>query len=265
MNILCHIKAALAAACLAATALAATAVRAETYEEEVGRSGPFLIHRVYENGNFHRCIATLKPGNNALRIAFTVDQTYVVSVPGVRKSNAVNMDFNDMESFSFSAKSNGKRSWAVWDDAAVNVLKNAQESINISVDGRDFSWSIGGTSMRKVLATVEDCVQEASAGTVQEDQSADDSQSGRTNGFSVKKVFFDGGAYVRGKGDKWTERGADGEVTFNFVEVDSSEDEVFLEDRSRGVKITLNLADDMIYYSDRKQKTRPLYPIIDRK
>jgi hypothetical protein len=54
-------------------------------------------------------------------------------------------------------------------------------------------------------------------------------------------------------------------VTFRFVEVDSTEDEVFLEDRSRGVKITLNLADNMIYYSDRKQKRRPLYAITDWK
>jgi hypothetical protein len=38
------------------------------------------------------------------------------------------------------------------------VLKNAQESINISVGGKDFSWDIGSTSMRQVLAAVEDCV-----------------------------------------------------------------------------------------------------------
>lgn len=265
MTIFYRMKAALVAALALASTLTATVAWAETYEEEAGRSGPFLIHKVYENGSFHRCIATLKPGKNALRIAWTIDHTYVVSVPGVRKSNSVTMDFIGMETFSFPAKSNGTRAWAVWDDPGVQALLNTTESINIAVDGRDFSWNIGNTSMVDVLAAVEDCVHASSAGAVQQDQSADDSDSGRTNGFSVKKVFFDGGAYVRGNNGKWTERGDDGDVTFRFVEVDSTEDEVFLEDRSRGVKITLNLADSMIYYSDRKQKRRPLYPITDWK
>lgn len=138
--------------------LAGTFTRAEAADEVYGKKGPFTIHRIYANGGFHRCAATLQPGKNMLRIAYTFEHLYSISVPGVRKSKSLTMDFNDMESFSFPAKTDGERTWATWDDAAVNVLKNAQESINISVGGKDFSWNIGNTSMRQVLAVVEDCV-----------------------------------------------------------------------------------------------------------
>lgn len=159
MNTAHLVKSTLAAAICAASALATSATRAEAYAEEVfGKSGPFIIHRIFEGSEFNRCAATLKPGKNMLRIAYTFDHVYSISVPGVRKAKSLTMDFNDMESFSFPAKTDGKRTWAAWDEFAVNVLKNSQESINISVGGRDFSWNIGRTSMRQVLAAVEDCV-----------------------------------------------------------------------------------------------------------
>ncbi len=152
------LKAALVAAICTASILATSVTRAEAEDEVFGKSGPFTIHRIYDNNGFNRCAATLQPGKNMLRIAYTFDHVYSISVPGVRKSNSLTMDFNDMESFSFPAKTDGKRTWAAWNDLAVNVLKNAQESINISVGGRDFSWNIGRASMRQVLASVEDCV-----------------------------------------------------------------------------------------------------------
>jgi hypothetical protein len=128
-------------------------------EEVVEKAGPFIIHRIFEKGIFNRCAATLQPGKNMLRVAYTVDHVYSISVPGVRKSENLQMDFNDMESFSFRAATNGERTWAAWGSPAVETLRNARESINISVGGRDFSWNIGNTSMRRVMAAVEDCVQ----------------------------------------------------------------------------------------------------------
>lgn len=158
MNMAHLVKSVLAAAIVTTSALATSATRADAADEVFGKSGPFIIHRIYDDNGFNRCAATLQPGKNMLRIAYTFDHVYSISVPGVRKSNSLTMDFNDMETFSFPAKTDGKRTWAAWDDLAVNVLKNAQESINISVGGRDFSWNIGRTSMRQVLASVEDCV-----------------------------------------------------------------------------------------------------------
>jgi hypothetical protein len=142
-----------------ATFTANHAAAAGYREEEVERLGPFIIHRIFEKGVFHRCAATLQPGKNMLRVAWTLDHVYSISVPGTKKGKKLTMDFNDMESFSFPAATNGVRTWAAWDNAAVETLRGTQESINISVNGKDFSWNIGNTSMRRVMAAVEDCVQ----------------------------------------------------------------------------------------------------------
>ena len=160
MKILHNLKAKLFSAIVIGATLASAPVSAGAYSEEVAEKvGPFVIHRIFDDGNFNRCAATLQQGKNFLRVAQRYDGVYSISVPGVRKSKKLVMDFHDMESFSYPANTDGNRTWAAWDNFGVETLKNAQESINISVGGRDFSWNIGKTSMRRVMAAVEDCVQ----------------------------------------------------------------------------------------------------------
>lgn len=80
------------------------------------------------------------------------------------------------------------------------------------------------------------------------------------NAFDAKVVSFRGGRYVHRNGYDWIEQGDNG-GRFNFKQVDGNENEIYLVDKSRGVRIVLHMADRMIYYAGPGEQYRPLYKI----
>lgn len=80
------------------------------------------------------------------------------------------------------------------------------------------------------------------------------------NAFDAKVVSFRGGRYIYRKGHDWIEQGDNG-GRFNFKQVDGNENEIYLVDKSRGVRIVLHMADRMIYYAGPGEQYRPLYKI----
>ena len=85
--------------------------------------------------------------------------------------------------------------------------------------------------------------------------------SGALNASRAKTISFPGGRYTRLQGDHWAELGDNG-GRFNFVQTNINDHQIFLQDRSRGVHITLNLRDRTIYYKGSKDSNfRSLYKI----
>jgi len=80
------------------------------------------------------------------------------------------------------------------------------------------------------------------------------------NAIDAEVVSFRGGRYIHRNGYDWIEQGDNG-GRFNFKQVDGNENEIYLVDKSRGVRILLNVADRMIYYAGRGERYRALYKI----
>ncbi|MGF1525408.1 MAG: hypothetical protein ACFCBW_01240 [Candidatus Competibacterales bacterium] len=79
------------------------------------------------------------------------------------------------------------------------------------------------------------------------------------NGYNVTKVYYPGGVFEMGRGNRWLERNRDGR--HHFVEQNRDEWSVYLMDRSRGVQIQLDLHRKEIFYRHRQEPRRVLYRI----
>lgn len=79
--------------------------------------------------------------------------------------------------------------------------------------------------------------------------------------FDMKVIRFPGGRYEYLHDYSWAEIGDNGS-RFEFTQTDGNETEIFLQDPSRGLRITINLADDTIYSAGPGAAFRPLYPVI---
>jgi hypothetical protein len=77
---------------------------------------------------------------------------------------------------------------------------------------------------------------------------------------NVALVLVRGGEFRMSGSKSWEDTGSGGE-SFSFVEAKRDDGSVYLIDRSRGVKMQLDLRRGQIYYADGDSKQRPLYPI----
>ena len=80
------------------------------------------------------------------------------------------------------------------------------------------------------------------------------------NGRNVTEVSYPGGS-ISLRGNRWTERNADGSHT--FAETGRDDWSVYLLDRSRGVRLQLDLHRKLVLYADGNAPMQPLYQIVD--
>lgn len=152
-----------ALALLAAPLALADKGEAQTGTLSQSKVGPFTIDYITEKGKFDRCAATLSPGPNMLRIAYTKGLIYSISVPGVPVP-AKTIDFHfGGETFSATPATDPKRirAWAAADPTAINALMSVQGAINITLGSKAYSWPIGRTKMEDVLVALENCTHKA--------------------------------------------------------------------------------------------------------
>ena len=154
------VSAAVATATLIA---AASPIQAQHRSMAQSRSGPFTIDYITEGGKFDRCAATLSPGPNMLRIAYTRNLVYSISVPGVPVP-ARTMDFHlNGEVFTVTPQTDPKRvrAWAAVDTTLVGALMNVRNTINIDLGNKNYSWPIGRTNLEDVFVALENCTHTA--------------------------------------------------------------------------------------------------------
>lgn len=147
------------AAALAAPGPAAAQHRSMTQT----KAGPFLIDYITEGGKFDRCAATLSPGPNMLRIAYTKDLVYSISVPGVPVP-AKTMDFHlNGEVFTVKPQTDPKRvrAWSAVDTVLIGAFMNVRNTIDIDLGAKSYSWPIGRTNMETVFVALENCTHTA--------------------------------------------------------------------------------------------------------
>jgi hypothetical protein len=150
-------------AVIAASTAAFPAAMAQSGSMTQSRVGPFAIDYVTEKGMFDRCAATLSPGPNMLRIAYTKGLAYSISVPGVPVP-AKTIDFHfGGETFSSVPATDPKRTraWAAVDPMVINALMSVTGTIDISLGSKAYSWPIGRTRMEDVMVALENCTHKA--------------------------------------------------------------------------------------------------------
>lgn len=148
---------------LAAPLALSLPVQAQTGTLSQSRVGPFTIDYITEKGKFDRCAATLSPGPNMLRIAYTRGLVYSISVPGLPVP-AKTIDFHfGGETFSATPSTDPKRirAWAAVDPTAINALMTVQGTIDITLGSKAYSWPIGRTKMEDVMVALENCTHKA--------------------------------------------------------------------------------------------------------
>jgi hypothetical protein len=87
------------------------------------------------------------------------------------------------------------------------------------------------------------------------------SGSSKMNGWLVRKVKFNKGAFVYKGNQRWVETGKRNQVRFNFNEVARDDWSVYLVDYSRDVHIQLDLHTRKIMYHTGNKPRTPLYRI----
>ncbi len=82
-----------------------------------------------------------------------------------------------------------------------------------------------------------------------------------TDGSNVQQVFFSGGSFRKTGPGRWTEYNAQGRAMFNFTETGRDKWSVYLNDRSRNVRLQLDLYRKWIGYADNGGAMSDLYQI----
>jgi len=85
--------------------------------------------------------------------------------------------------------------------------------------------------------------------------------NGDVNGRNLSIANFNGGSYRSEGGGRWTERNTAGAVTFNFEETGRDDWSVYLLDRSRNVRIQLDVHRKKVLYGDSNTAMRDQYDI----
>lgn len=85
--------------------------------------------------------------------------------------------------------------------------------------------------------------------------------AGPVKGHDVASAWFAGGRFARTGRGYWTEYGARGEPRFRFVETHRDEWSVYLHDRSRSMRIQIDVYRRMIRVGEGSRGWRDLYPI----
>ena len=137
--------------------MTATAMAQDVKIEQVG---VFSLHKTWTNGKFFRCALTLEPGPSMLRIFWNKDHVYSISVPPAPKGPGALMmriPMGKAGSYSFDAKTDGKRGWANIDAESIGKFMDLKKQIVIDIGGAHYDWRIGATKL-------EDCVHKGTGG-----------------------------------------------------------------------------------------------------
>lgn len=147
----------------AAMLLAPAGAGAQSGSMTLSRSGPFAIDYVVENGRFDRCAATLSPGPAMLRIAYTKDLAYSISVPGVGKPvRTITFLFGSRPWAKPAATDpKGLRAWSAVGTDTIDALMKVTGTIAIDLDTKQYRWPIGITRMEDVMVALETCTHKA--------------------------------------------------------------------------------------------------------
>ena len=86
-------------------------------------------------------------------------------------------------------------------------------------------------------------------------------RSVETDGRNVQQVFFSGGSFRKTGPGRWTEYNAQGRAMFNFTESGRDKWSVYLDDRSRNVRLQLDLYRKWVGYADNGGAMSDLYQI----
>lgn len=143
--------------------LAPPAAHAQNRSVTQGRSGPFAIDYVIENGQFDRCAATLSPGPNMLRIAYTRNLAYSISVPGVPvPARTITFLFGPRPWVKTPATDPKRvRAWAAVGTDTIEALMKVKDKIAIDLGDKQYRWPIGRTDMTAVMVALENCTHKA--------------------------------------------------------------------------------------------------------
>lgn len=158
-----RVRAAYCAAVMAGVlALAGSSAMAE--DIEVGKQGPFTIHRIHAGGKFDRCAATLQPGPSMLRIHYNKALEYHLSTPpapGGEGPVTMKIDFGAKGVRVLKGKSDGRRASVKLDPNTVELLMGVKKQIAVDLGAAKFVWQIGAVNMEDVFVKMEDCTQKA--------------------------------------------------------------------------------------------------------
>ncbi|WP_203075416.1 hypothetical protein [Falsiroseomonas ponticola] len=146
-----------------ALASAAPAV-AQTYRQQlVGRAGHAAIIRVFENGVFQRCAATNGQAGALLRIAFTRDRAFSLSVPASASAQAPHVLTLVLAAGGrrdLAGAASNDRAWAEIDARTVEALVASSGPLVIQYGRHRYSWDTGAP-MRDILLALQACTNRA--------------------------------------------------------------------------------------------------------
>lgn len=152
----------LVSAAVAMLSLAGTA-QAQSRSMTQSKVGSFSIDYVTEKGRFDRCSATLSPGPNMLRIAYTKDLAYSISVPGVNPpAKTITFLFGKRPWVMTPATDPARvRAWSAVGTDVIEGLMAVKGTIAIDLGNKQYRWPIGATKMEDVMGAIEDCTHHA--------------------------------------------------------------------------------------------------------
>lgn len=136
---------------------------AQSREVVVGQRGAARIFQIEENGRFSRCAAQFESPHGYMRIAWSRDRTYGITVPSVPQTGPVLLRLVDTPggTITMQAAGGGSRTGARLSSQTVEAVLRIRGRMIVTLDNRRFEYSLGGASMEEILMAVEDCLHRA--------------------------------------------------------------------------------------------------------
>ena len=153
------ISLAMGLACISAAPAAAQDYR----QENAGRAGNAAVIRIFEGGSFNRCAAHIGGDGNMLRIAFTKERVYTLSVPSTptaRAPHVLTLLLNPGGRRGLPGATGGTRAWATVDLQTIEAMMGARGPIVVEYGRNRYSWDLGAP-VATVLQAVETCTNRA--------------------------------------------------------------------------------------------------------
>lgn len=143
-------------------ACAAVAVAQTHRQQFVGRAGHAAIIRVFENGVFQRCAASNGSVTALMRIAFTRDRAFSISVPAIPPLQAPHVltVFTAAGRRELPGAASGDRAWAELDARTAEALMASRGPLVIEYGRHRYSWE-AGMPMRDIMLALEACTSRA--------------------------------------------------------------------------------------------------------
>ncbi|WP_439548455.1 hypothetical protein [Falsiroseomonas sp.] len=142
---------------------AAASAAAQNHRQQlVGRTGHAAIIRVFENGTFQRCAASNGNAAALLRIAFTRDRAFSISVPATPPLQAPHVltVFTAAGRRDLAGAASGDRAWAELDPRTADALMASTGPLVIQFGRHRYSWD-AGMPMRDIMLALEACTHRA--------------------------------------------------------------------------------------------------------